>query len=80
MVKKTSLRSLAVNASKEPEAPSQAAEKAEPDNSKAMSLRVPPALWKELQFRKIDEGRPVNAIIIDAIQAYLKSAGGASSH
>jgi|GEM_PF-6041522 len=80
MVKKTSLRSLAVNVPKEPETPSQAVEKTEPDNSKAMSLRVPPALWKELQLRKIDEGRPVNAIIIDAIQAYLRVVGGKASN
>jgi hypothetical protein len=77
MVKKTSLRSLAVNAAKaEHDAPAVVTEKDEPENSKAMSLRVPPALWKELQLRKIDEGRPVNAIIIDAVQAYLKRAGG----
>jgi predicted HicB family RNase H-like nuclease len=80
MVKKTSLRSLAVNAPKEAEPPQQVAEKPEPDNSKAMSLRVPPALWKELQLRKLDEERSVNAIIIDAIQAYLKGAGGKASH
>lgn len=77
MVKKTSLRSLAVNAAKaELDAPQRVIEKDEPENSKAMSLRVPPALWKELQLRKIDEGRPVNAIIIDAVQAYLRRAGG----
>ena len=77
MVKKTSLRSLAVNAAKaEHDAPAEVIEKDEPENSKAMSLRVPPALWKELQLRKIDEGRPVNAIIIDAVQAYLRRAGG----
>lgn len=77
MVKKTSLRSLAVNTVKaEHDAPAMVTEKDERENSKAMSLRVPPALWKELQLRKIDEGRPVNAIIIDAVQAYLKRAGG----
>jgi hypothetical protein len=77
MVKKTSLRSLAVNTAKaEHDAPAAVTEKEEPENSKAMSLRVPPALWKELQLRKIDEGRPVNAIIIDAVQAYLRRAGG----
>ncbi|MAJ77143.1 hypothetical protein [Sulfitobacter sp. TMED3] len=79
MVKKTSLRSLAINAPKEPEPSQQLVEKPEPDNSRAMSLRVPPSLWKELQLKKIDEGRPVNAIIIDAIQAYLKSVGGKAS-
>jgi hypothetical protein len=77
MLKKTSLRSLAVNTAKaEHDAPAAVTEKEEPENSKAMSLRVPPALWKELQLRKIDEGRPVNAIIIDAVQAYLRRAGG----
>tara|TARA_R110000850_G_C9994469_1_gene467412 strand:+ start:13005 stop:13244 length:240 start_codon:yes stop_codon:yes gene_type:complete len=77
MVKKTSLRSLAVNTVKaEHDTPAVVTEKDEPENSKAMSLRVPPALWKELQLRKIDEGRPVNAIIIDAVQAYLRRAGG----
>lgn len=77
MVKKTSLRSLAVNTAKaEHDAPAAVIEKDEPENSKAMSLRVPPALWKELQLRKIDESRPVNAIVIDAIQAYLRRAGG----
>jgi len=77
MVKKTSLRSLAVNTAKaEHDAPAVVTERDEPENSKAMSLRVPPALWKELQLRKIDEGRPVNAIIIDAVQAYLRRAGG----
>lgn len=77
MVKKTSLRSLAVNTVKaEHDAAAVVTEKDEPENSKAMSLRVPPALWKELQLRKIDEARPVNAIIIDAVQAYLRRAGG----
>ena len=77
MVMKTSLTSLAVNTAKaEHDAPAAVTEKEEPENSKAMSLRVPPALWKELQLRKIDEGRPVNAIIIDAVQAYLRRAGG----
>lgn len=76
MVKKTSLRSLAVNkAATEADTPDPV-EKSEPENSKAMSLRVPPALWKELQLRKIDEGRPVNAIIIAAVEAYLRRAGG----
>jgi len=79
MVKKTSLRSLAVNTAKAAQdVPSVATEKDEPENSRAMSLRVTPALWKELQLRKIDEGRPVNAIIIDAVHAYLKRAGGKS--
>ena len=77
MVKKTSLRSLAVNTAKTTDnIPPSVIEKEEPENSKAMSLRVPPALWKELQLRKIDEGRPVNAIIIEAVQAYLRQAGG----
>ena len=52
------------------------AAKAKSDDFKAMSLRVPPSLWRDLQLRKLDEDRPVNAIIIDAIEQYLKRAGG----
>ena len=38
-----------------------------------ISLRVSDGLYRELTLRKLDEGRPLNSIIIDAIRAYLKA-------
>ena len=47
-----------------------------PRRHKKMSLYVSPETWRDLQLRKIDEGRDVNAIINDAIRGYLRSGSG----
>lgn len=83
---KPSLRDMSVKGRTKAEEPAQdVSAPREPETTekeqdlKAMSLRVPPALWRDLQLRKLDENRPVNAIIIEAIQQYLRRAGGRSS-
>lgn len=42
------------------------------DTERRMSVKLSDALYRDLTLRKLDEGRPFNAIIIDAIRAYLK--------
>lgn len=37
-----------------------------------ISLKVSDAMYRQLTERKLDEGRSFNAIIVDAISAYLK--------
>ena len=44
--------------------------------TKKLSTYVTSGTWKALQQQKIEEERPVNDIVNDAIQLYLKSVGG----
>lgn len=39
-----------------------------------ISLKVSDAMYRQLTERKLDEGRSFNAIIVDAISAYLKQS------
>lgn len=37
-----------------------------------LSLTITDAMYRELTMRKLDEGRSYNAILIDALHAYLR--------
>ena len=47
-----------------------------PEGLKATNLRLPIEMHKRLQFQRIEEGRPVNDIIVQAIHEYLRRASG----
>jgi hypothetical protein len=42
-----------------------------------MSLRISDAAWRELQMLRIETGRPVNKLLIDAVNEYLSRNGKA---
>ena len=42
----------------------------------AMHIRLPKATHKRLKFQSIEEDRPMNDIIFDAVEAYLRGASG----
>lgn len=42
----------------------------------AMHIRVPKATHKRLQLQRIEEDRPMNDIIVQAIEEYLRRASG----
>lgn len=44
----------------------------------AMHIRIPKATHKRLKLQHIEEGRPMNDIIHDAVDAYLRRANGPS--
>lgn len=39
-----------------------------------LSLTITDAMYRELTMRKLDEGRSYNAILIDALHAYLRKS------
>ena len=45
--------------------------------TRQMSLRISDAAWRELQMLRIDTGRPVNKLLIDAVNEYLSRNGKA---
>lgn len=46
------------------------------DSLKAMNLRMPKEMHKRLQLQRIEEGRPMNDVIVEAIHNYLRRASG----
>lgn len=44
-----------------------------PSAERRLSLAISDALYRELTMRKLDEGRSYNAILIDALRAYLRT-------
>ncbi len=48
------------------------------ENLTAMHIRLPKATHKRLKLQNIEEGRPMNDIIFDAVEAYLRRANGPS--
>lgn len=48
----------------------------DPSNLSAMNLRMPKEMHKRLQFQRIEEGRPMNDVIVEAIHNYLRKASG----
>jgi len=46
------------------------------DREKKSSLYTSVETWKALQMQRIQEERPVNDIVNDAISAYLRNVGG----
>jgi hypothetical protein len=46
------------------------------DSLAAMNLRLPKEMHKRLQFQRIEEGRPMNDLIVEAIHDYLRRASG----
>jgi len=45
--------------------------------TRQMSLRISDAAWRELQMLRIETGRPVNKLLIDAVNEYLSRNGKA---
>ena len=45
--------------------------------TRQMTLRVNEAAWRELQMLRIETGRPVNKLLIDAVNEYLSRNGKA---
>ena len=45
--------------------------------TRQMSLRISDAAWRELQMLRIETGRPVNKLLIDAVNEYLRRNGKA---
>jgi hypothetical protein len=43
--------------------------------TKIVATRLPVELWREIQHRALDEGRPVQALVTDALELYLRSRG-----
>lgn len=41
------------------------------DTDRRLSVTISDGMYRELTLRKLDEGRSYNAIVIDALKAYL---------
>ncbi|MEP2681846.1 MAG: hypothetical protein ABJP44_09205 [Sulfitobacter sp.] len=48
------------------------------DDLSAMHIRLPKATHKRLRLQRIEEDRPMNDIIVQAIEEYLRRASGPS--
>lgn len=46
--------------------------------TKIVATRLPVKLWRDIQHRALDEGRPVQELVADALRAYLKGPKGVS--
>ncbi len=40
--------------------------------TKIVATRLPVELWREVQHRALDEGRPVQELVADALRDYLR--------
>jgi hypothetical protein len=47
-------------------------EKKQKKTDRRISLIVSDGMYRQLAMRKLDEGRAMNSIVVDAIRAYLK--------